>query len=106
MPNVAGAKIKCLQCCTTQRAANCKREASIQLSVGRKNDENIWLTAFTDVIQELLQSETSGVSLFSQAVEIEDFMLDLTDLNIVYNSNKKVISKISFDSKNLPIKDD
>ena len=85
--------IKCQNCGVRQRVENCKRDASVQLLVNLPGDEEIWLTAFTDVIMSLLM--VGSASLLSDSDTIEEHLLDINNISFTYNVNKKVITSIA-----------
>lgn len=53
----------------------------------------MWLTAFTDVLEQLLKV-SSTVSLASNIETIEDVLLGLVNIKFVYNANKKTFVKV------------
>ena len=68
------------------------RQATIQLCLTLQ-EEDLWMTAFTDVILDLLAVDSS-VSLQSDSETIEQLLLDVKDIEFKYNVNKKVITEI------------
>lgn len=53
--------VKCSNCGTHQRASECNREGSVKLCI-RENDNDLWLTCFTEALTDLLV-KTSSVTL-------------------------------------------
>ena len=88
--------IKCKNCGARQRKTECKQDASVQLLV-HLDDKDIWLTAFTDVLESLFSNHPT-VSLLSDSDTIEELLMDLQDIEFKYNINRKVITDISSSS--------
>ena len=88
--------LKCKNCGVRQRQAECKRDASVQLLV-HLDDKDVWLTAFTDVLESLFATHPT-ISLLSDSDTIEELLVDITDIQFTYNMNRKVITKISSSS--------
>ena len=82
---------KCKSCGVRQHQVECNRDASVQLKVEIEGNK-VWLTAFTDTINELL-SVSSEVCLSSDSDTIEELM-DLKDIKFMYNVNRSVITKV------------
>lgn len=76
----------------------CKRDASVQLLV-HLDEIDIWLTAFTDVLESLFATHPT-ISLLSDSDTIEELLtgMDLQDIEFKYNVNRKVITEISSSS--------
>ena len=88
--------LKCKNCGVRQRKVECKRDASVQLLV-HLDDKDVWLTAFTDVLESLFATHPT-VSLLSDSDTIEELLMDLQDIEFKYNVNRKVITDISSSS--------
>jgi len=61
------------------------------------DDKDVWLTAFTDVLESLFATHPT-ISLLSDSDTIEELLMDITDIEFTYNMNGKVITKISSSS--------
>ena len=53
----------------------------------------MWLTAFTDVLEQLLKV-SSTVSLASNIETIKDVLLGLVNIKFVYNANQKTFMNV------------
>ena len=82
---------KCHVC--GQRIENCTTDGSVQLLVDLPEDKEIWLTVFTDILETLLMK--GSLALTSDSDSIEEYLLDLKDIELSYNSTKNVITDIS-----------
>ena len=92
LTDVSSVSCKCQHCGTRQRTAGCKREASVKLCI--KHDKtDLWLTAFTNEINKLLQH--TRATLQSSVEEIEDELMNIENIQINYNSQKMSIIDIS-----------
>ena len=87
---------KSLKCKNCKRQAECNCDASVQLLV-LLHDKDVWLTAFTDVLESLFATHPT-ISLLSDSDTIEELLMDITDIEFTYNMNRKVITKISSSS--------
>ena len=88
--------LKCKNCGVRQRKMQCKRDASVQLLV-HLDEKDIWLTAFTDVLESLFAAHPT-ISLLNDSDTIEELLMDLQDIEFKYNVNRKVITEISSSS--------
>lgn len=88
--------LKCKNCGVRQRKMQCKRDASVQLLV-HLDEKDIWLTAFTDVLESLFATHPT-ISLLSDSDTIEELLMDLQDIEFKCNVNRKVITEISSSS--------
>eukprot|EP00794_Sanderia_malayensis_P021220 gene21220-23302_t len=86
-------KVKCSYCKTCQRANECKTHACALIKVKDAGNSDIWLTAFTDVLEELL-AVSHTVSLASNIDVIEDVLLGLVNIKFVYNVSKHAFVKV------------
>ena len=86
-------KVKCSYC-KSQQSNQCQTHASAVIKVKDEDEEtsDLWLTAFTDVLEQLLKV-SSTVSLASNIETIEDVLLGLVNIKFVYNANKKTFVK-------------
>ena len=84
---------KCHVCGIRQRIENCTTDGSVQLLVDLPEDKEIWLTVFTDILETLLMK--GSPALTSDSDSIEEYLLDLKDIELSYNSTKNVITDIS-----------
>ena len=84
---------KCKDCRVRQRQVECKRDASVQLLV-HLDEKDVWLTAFTDVLESLFATHPT-ISLLSDSDTIEELLMDLRDIEFTYNMNRKVMTDIS-----------
>ena len=77
-------KVKCSYCKTSQRSSQCKTHASAVIKVKDQDGDtcDMWLTAFTDVLEQLLKV-SSTVSLASNIETIEDVLLGLVNIKFV-----------------------
>ena len=66
----------------SQRTSRSKKEATVQVQVKIKDGE-LMLTAFSNILQELLKAHPTDVSIESDIEQIEDAHLDLE--NITFN---------------------
>ena len=64
---------------------NCKREGSVKLCI-QDGESELWLTAFTNKIEHLLENTTATIS--STVDEIEDALMGLKDIKLKYNCQK------------------
>lgn len=85
--------LKCKNCGVRQRQEECKRDASMQLLV-HLDEKDVWLTAFTDVLESLFATHPT-ISLLSDSDTIEELLMDLRDIEFTYNMNRKVMTDIS-----------
>ena len=85
--------LKCKNCGVPQRQADCKRDASVQLLI-HLDDKNVWLRAFTDVLESLFSTHPT-ISLLGDSDTVEELLMDTKDIEFTYNMNRKLITKIS-----------
>ena len=85
--------IKCKNCGVRQCQAEWKRDASVQVKV-ELDDKEMWLTAFTDTIEDLLPVSTD-LSLISDSDAVEELLMDLRNIHFSYNVNRYMITKVS-----------
>ena len=90
--NISATSVKCQNCLTYQRVIDCKREASAKLCVTNKDNE-LWLTAFTDTLGNLLQ-QVSSITLQETTEEVEEALFNANDIHITFNSQTNVITKM------------
>ena len=84
---------KCHVCGVRQRIENCATDGSVQLLVDLPGGKGIGLTVFTDILGTLLMK--GNLALTSDFDSIEEYLLDLKDIELSYNSTKNVITDIS-----------
>jgi hypothetical protein len=58
-------------------------------------NEEIWLTPFTDVLETLLTK--GNLAFTSDSDSIEEYLLDIKDIKLSYNANKNVVTDITCD---------
>ena len=73
-----------------QRIINCRREGSVKLCIQHKESE-LWLTAFTNEIENFLKNTTASMS--STIDEIEDALMSLKDVNLNTTPNGTLSKK-------------
>ena len=78
--------LKCKNCGVRQRQAECKLLVHL-------DDKDVWLTAFTDVLESLFATHPT-ISLLSDPDTIEELLMDTKNIEFTYNMNRKVITKI------------
>ena len=83
---------KCHVCGVGQRIENCTTDGSVQLLVDLPEDKEIWLTVFTDILGTLFMK--GNLALTSDSDSIEEYLLDLKDIELSYNSTKNFITNI------------
>lgn len=86
----SGESVRC-QNCKVQRVKNCKREGSVKICI-QDRDAELWLTAFTNELVELLKKTTK--SLESTEDDIEDALMGLTDIKFKYNCKGNIVQEI------------
>ena len=74
-----------------QRIINCRREGSVKLCI-QQNESELWLTAFTNEIENLLKNITASMS--STIDEIEDALMSLKDVKLKYNSQRNIVKEV------------
>lgn len=87
----SGESVRCQNCKVWQRVKNCKREGSVKICI-QDGDAELWLTAFTNELVELLKKTTK--SLESTEDDIEDALMGLTDIKFKYNCKKNIVQEI------------
>ena len=75
---------------------DCKRDVSVQLLV-HLDEKDVWLTAFTDVLESLFATHPA-ISLLSDSDTIAELLMHLQDIEFKHNINRKVITDISSSS--------
>ena len=90
--NISATSVKCQNCLTYQRVIDCKREASAKLCVTNKDNE-LWLTAFTDTLGNLLR-QVSSITLQETTEEVEEALFNANDIHITFNSQTNVVTKM------------
>ena len=78
--------LKCKNCGVRQRQAECKLLVHL-------DDKDVWLTAFTDVLESLFATHPT-ISLLSDSDTIEELLMDTKNVEFTHNVNRKVITKI------------
>lgn len=86
----SGESVRC-QNCKVQRVKNCKREGSVKICI-QDRDAELWLTAFTNELVELLKKTTK--SLESTEDDIEDALMGLTDIKFKHNCKENIVQEI------------
>lgn len=84
-----GKSVKCPQCGVRQRTANCRKDASVTLTVDAGNGVSKSLKAFTEVFFKLLA--LANVSLQEKTDAIEEALLDLRNIKLKVEGNKNRI---------------
>ena len=69
-----------------QRVIHCKREDSVKLCI-QDGDSELWLTAFTNEIEQLLKNTTENIK--SQVDDIEAALMGLNGYQIKIQQQKK-----------------
>ena len=75
----SGESVRCQNCKVRQRIINCRREGSIKLFI-QHNESELWLTSFTNEIENLLKNTTASMS--STVDEIEDALMSFKDVKL------------------------
>ena len=88
--------VKCQNqnCGARQRKMGCKTDASVQLLANLPELEGVWLTAFTEVIEMLLNNSSVSL-LFSDCNTTEEHFLNCKDIEFTYRVQKNIITKIT-----------
>ena len=87
----SGESVRCQNCKVRQRIINCRREGSVKLCI-QHNESELWLTAFTNEIENLLKNTTASIS--STIDEIEDALMSLKDVKLKYNSQRNIVKGV------------
>ena len=87
----SGESVRCQNCKVRQRIINCRREGSVKLCI-QHNESELWLTAFTNEIENLLKNTTASMS--STIDEIEDALMSLKDVKLKYNSQRNIVKEV------------
>ena len=92
--DVCGDFVKCKYCDVRQRRLSCETCASAQVKVELPEDEaeGLWLTVFTEVLEQLLKPSFE-ISL-SSSDSIEEALLRIKNVKFVYNIISNVITKV------------
>ena len=88
--------VKCQNqsCGARQRKMDCTTDASVQLLVNLPELGAVWLTAFTEVIEMLLNNSSVSL-LFSDCDSIEEHFLNCKYIEFTYRVEKNIITKIT-----------
>jgi hypothetical protein len=86
--------MKCKNCDSRQRRSSCPTQASVQVQVELPESESLWLTAFTDTLEQLLRPATSVMLSSSSSDKIEETLLTVKNIKFVYNMISNVITSI------------
>ena len=87
----SGESVRCQNCKVRQMIINCRQEGSVKLCI-QHNESELWLTAFTNEIENLLKNTTASMS--STIDEIEDALMSLKDVKLKYNSQRKIVKEV------------
>lgn len=87
----SGESVRCQNCKVRQRIISCRREGSVKLCI-QHNESELWLTAFTNEIENLLMNTTASMS--STVDEIEDALMSLKDVKLKYNSQRNIVKEV------------
>ena len=83
--------VRCQHCKVRQRIINCRQEGSVKVCI-QHNKSELWLTAFTNEIENLLKNTTASMS--STIDEIEDALMSLKDVKLKYNSQRNIVKEV------------
>ena len=89
--------VKCTTCEAIQPLSSCTMAASVRIAV--KQDETqqpIWLTAFNQILEELLDNAPETVSIKSSEKDIYTNLFKLSNFTLQYSDTSHVIKNISF----------
>ena len=87
----SGESVRCQNCKVRQMIINCRQEGSVKLCI-QHNESELWLTAFTNEIENLLKNTTASMS--STIDEIEDALMSLKDVKLKYNSQRNIVKEV------------
>ena len=87
----SGESVRCQNCKVRQRIINCRREDSVKLCI-QHNESELWLTAFTNEIENLLKNTTASMS--STIDGIEYALMSLKDVKLKYNSQRNIVKEV------------
>ena len=95
--DVAEDRVKCNNkgCEARQRKSSCKTHASVELLIELPGkDDELYLTVFTDVLNDLLATEPPVILSSTSTDTIEDRLMLLKNIKFRYNVISKVITKV------------
>ena len=87
----SGESVRCQNCKVRQMIINCRQEGSVKLCI-QQNESELWLTAFTNEIENLLKNITASMS--STIDEIEDALMSPKDVKLKYNSQRNIVKEV------------
>ena len=83
--------VKGQSCVTHQQAADCKREATVNLCLMNKDTEE-WVTAFTESLEVLLH-QISSATLLNSTVDVAETLMSAENIKI-YNAQTSFVTKM------------
>ena len=94
LPELTSAQkyVKCTSCEATQPISSCTMAASVRIAV--KQDETqqpIWLTAFNQILEEMLDNAPETVSIKSSEEDIYTNLFKLSNFTLQYSDTSHVI---------------
>lgn len=90
--DVPGTSVKCQNCSSHQKVIDCKREVSAKLCVTNE-DAGLWLTIFTNTLENLLQ-QVPSVTLQNTTEEVAETFLSASNILIAFDPQTNVVSKM------------
>ena len=89
--------VKCTNCEATQPLSSCAMAASVRIAVKQEeNQQPIWLTAFNQILEEMLDNAPETVSIKSSEEDIYTNLFKLSNFTLAYSDTSHVIKNISF----------